>query len=89
MALGASRPEVLRLVVGRGMTLVILGLTAGTIAAFGFTRLIATLIYGVGPTDPLSFGAAALMLALAALSACLLPASRASRIDPAVALRHE
>ena len=89
MAMGAARREVLRLVVGRGMMLVSAGLLLGVAAALGLTRALATLLYGVAATDLLSFGAAALALAGVALGACLVPAARASRIDPAVALRNE
>jgi putative ABC transport system permease protein len=89
IALGANRPQVLRMVVGSGMGLVLIGLLLGTGAALALTRLIGTLLYGVTPSDPLTYGAAALTLAIAALMACLMPALRAARIDPAVTLRNE
>jgi predicted permease len=89
MALGAARSDVLKLVVGRGMALIGLGLALGAAAALGLTRLIGSLLYGVTSTDPMTFAAAALALAAVALAACLLPASRASRIAPAMALRNE
>jgi predicted permease len=89
IALGANRPQVLRMVVGSGMGLVAVGLLLGTGAALGLTRLIGTLLYAVTPSDPLTYGAAALTLASAALVACLMPAARAARIDPAVTLRNE
>jgi ABC-type antimicrobial peptide transport system permease subunit len=89
MALGASRRDVLRMVAGRGVALVTLGMLLGTAAALVLTRLMASLIYGVSSTDPLTFAAASGMLALVAIFACLAPASRATRIDPAVALRDE
>jgi ABC-type antimicrobial peptide transport system permease subunit len=89
VALGASRPEVLQMVVNDGMGLVIAGLAIGTCSALGLTRLIGTLLYGVSFSDPLTFAGAALTLAAAAFIACLIPASRATRIDPAVALRNE
>ncbi len=89
MALGAGRGEVLRMVVGNGMTLVVLGMLLGTAAALALTRMMATLIYDVSATDPISFGAAAGTLGAVALIACVVPASRASRIDPAAALRDE
>ncbi len=89
VALGASRAEVLRLVVGRGMTLVLAGVIVGTAAALALTRTVATLVYGISATDPWSFGAAAALLMAIAMVACLVPASRASRIDPSVALRNE
>jgi putative ABC transport system permease protein len=89
MALGAARSEVLGLVVRNGMRLIGIGLAIGIGAAFVLTSLIASLLYGVKPTDPLAFAAAAAALALVALVACLVPASRATRIAPASALRNE
>ena len=89
MALGAGRPAVLRMVARRGMALVALGMLLGTAAALALTRMMSTLIYGVSSTDPLTFAAAAGVLAALAIVACLLPASRAIRIDPAIALRDE
>jgi putative ABC transport system permease protein len=89
IALGANRPQVLRMVVGSGMGLVVVGLLLGTGAALALTRLIGTLLYGITPSDPLTYGAAVLTLASAALIACLMPALRAARIDPAVTLRNE
>ncbi|MBZ5724333.1 MAG: ABC transporter permease [Acidobacteriia bacterium] len=89
MALGAARADVLRMVVGRGMGLIAIGLGLGVAGALAFTRLIGSLLYGVTATDLTTFAAAALALAAVALAACLIPAARASRIDPAVALRNE
>jgi predicted permease len=89
MALGAARQDVLRMVVGSGMGLIALGLTLGAAAAFPLTKTIESLLYGVSLTDPVSFAAAALALAAVAFVACLLPASRATRIAPAAALRNE
>jgi putative ABC transport system permease protein len=89
VALGAARRDVLRLVVGRGMGLIVLGLALGAAAAVALSRLIATLLYGVTSSDVLSFAAAALVLAFVAFVACLVPASRATRIPPATALRNE
>jgi ABC-type antimicrobial peptide transport system permease subunit len=89
MALGAARGEVLRMVVGTGMALVAFGVLVGTAAALALTRLMATLVYDVSATDPVTFVGAAGTLGTVAMIACLLPASRASRIDPAVALRDE
>ncbi len=89
MALGAARSEVLRLVVRGGMTTVLLGLALGIGASIGLTRLLGTLLYGVTPTDVVTFGAAAIVLAAVALAACLIPAARATRISPATALRNE
>ena len=89
MARGAARADVLRMVVGRGMGLIAIGLGLGVAGALAFTRLIGSLLYGVTATDLTTFAAAALALAAVALAACLIPAARASRIDPAVALRNE
>jgi predicted permease len=87
MALGASRSEVLRMVLQQGLKLVILGLALGTIAAYFLTRLMTGILYAVPPGDPLTFAAVeAVLLAVAAL-ACLLPARRATAINPMVALR--
>ena len=89
MALGAARGEVLCMVAGSGMVLVGFGVLLGTGAALVLTRMMAALVYDVSATDPLTFAAAAGMLGTVAMIACLLPASRASRIDPAIALRDE
>jgi predicted permease len=89
MALGASRGHVLRLIVRGGLTFIVAGLTIGVVAAFGLTRLLSSLIYGVSATDPATFAAVATILAAVALLACLIPAMRATRIDPVVALRSE
>jgi putative ABC transport system permease protein len=89
VALGAARGDVLGLVVRRGMTLIAAGLALGIAGALVLSRVIATLLYGITARDSVSFVAAALMLALVALFACLIPASRAARIHPAVALRNE
>jgi ABC-type antimicrobial peptide transport system permease subunit len=89
MALGAASGDVLRMVVMQGIKLAAIGVAIGTIAALGVTRLVRDLIFGVTPTDPLTFvGVAALLMAVA-IAACLIPARRAMRVDPMVALRHE
>jgi putative ABC transport system permease protein len=89
MALGANRRDVLALVLGQGTRLTLLGITLGVMAALVVTRLMATLLYGVSATDPLTFTAVALLLAVVALAACYIPARRATRVDPIVALRYE
>jgi predicted permease len=89
MALGAERPDVLRLVVGQGMKLVALGLLLGLFGALATTQLLRSLLYGVGPTDPWTFGGVTLLLACVAFLACWLPARRATKVDPMIALRHE
>jgi putative ABC transport system permease protein len=89
MALGAGREEVRRLVVRQGMALVLAGIAVGLLLAFGGSRLLAGLLYGVRVTDPLTFVAVPGVLALVALAATWLPALRATRVDPIVALRTE
>jgi putative ABC transport system permease protein len=89
MALGASPSNVLKQVFLEGGRLAALGLVLGLFAALALTRLMASMLYGVKPTDPLSLGVAALLLALVALAACYIPARRATRVDPLVALRYE
>ena len=89
MALGAGRYEVLRLVVGQGAKMTLLGVALGLAAAMGLTRLMSDMLYGVSATDPLTFIAVALLLILVALAACYIPARRATKVDPMVALRHE
>lgn len=89
MALGAQTRDVLKLIVGRGMALVLIGMGIGLGAAFGSTRLMSGLLFGVSATDPLTFVAIPILLAGVALGACLLPARRAIKLDPMLALRHE
>ena len=89
ISLGASRGNVLRLVIGHGMALAIAGCAAGAAGALFLTRLMTRLLYGVRPTDPLTFGGVALLLMLIALLATYIPARRATRIDPIAALRCE
>ena len=87
MAIGASASDLLRLVMARGLALTAAGVAIGALAALQLTRLMDYLLYGVNPRDPLAFGFAFVVIAMASLTACGLPAWRATRIDPLQALR--
>jgi predicted permease len=89
VALGAQRADVLRVVLGEGAKMTAVGMVIGLLAAFGLTRLIAKLLFGVSTTDPLTLVAVSSLLALVAVAACYIPARRATRVDPIVALRYE
>ncbi len=89
MSLGAEPRDIMKLVVGQGMRLALLGVAVGIAASLAVTRLISTLLFGVNATDPLAFSLAAIALAMTALAACYLPARRATRVDPIVVLRFE
>jgi putative ABC transport system permease protein len=89
MALGAQAGDVLRMVIWRGMRLALIGVALGLAAALGLTRVMKTLLFNVSETDPATFGLIALLLLSVALTACYLPARRATKVDPLIALRHD
>jgi ABC-type antimicrobial peptide transport system permease subunit len=89
MALGARRADVVRLVVGEGMLTAAIGIVLGLGAAFLLTRLTASLLYGVGAYDPLSFGVVCIVIVTVSLAASFVPAYHATRVDPLAALRQE
>jgi len=89
MALGARSRDVLRMVLGHGLRLVAIGVVLGIAGALALTRFLAGQLYGVRPTDPFTFTAVTALLALVALAATWLPARRAARVDPMIALRNE
>jgi predicted permease len=89
VALGAQQRDVLKLVLGHGTRMALLGVAAGLLAALGLTRLMSNQLFGVSPHDPLTFSAVAALLMAVAIAACYIPARRAMRVDPIIALRHE
>ena len=89
MALGAQHRDVMRLVLGEGVKMALVGVAGGAAAALGLTRLMVNELFGVAPQDPLTFAAVAIVLTLVALLACYLPARHAVRVDPMVALRYK
>ena len=89
MALGAQRRDVVRMVLGEGLRVALLGVVVGIVAALGLTRLLTQMIFGVRTVDPLTFAGVAILLTFVAMVACYIPARRAMRVDPIVALRYE
>jgi putative ABC transport system permease protein len=89
VSLGASRADVVLLVVRQGIVLALIGSAAGIVGALGLSRLMKSLLYGVKPIDPLIFGGVTILLMIVAMAASYLPARRAMRVDPMIALRYE
>ena len=89
MALGAGKGDLLRLMIGRGLLLVAIGVAIGVAGSFALTRLLGTLLWGVTPTDPLTYAVVIIALATVAILACYLPSRRALGVDPAIVLRYE
>ena len=89
MALGAQRSDVLRLILGHGAKMALIGVAVGVVASLALTRLMANLLFGVSAYDPVTFLAVGCLLILVALAAAYIPARRAMRVDPVVALRYE
>jgi ABC-type antimicrobial peptide transport system permease subunit len=89
MALGAQRSDVLRMVLRDGVRMTLIGAAIGLAAALGLTHLMASMLFGVEPTDPVTFGGVAVLLCAIGLFACYIPARRAAKVDPMVALRYE
>jgi putative ABC transport system permease protein len=87
LALGAKRTDILRLVLGDGMKMTIVGVAIGLLAAFGLTRLMTKMLFGVSATDPTTFILISVLLMFVALLACYIPARRATKVDPLEALR--
>jgi len=89
MALGARQSDVLRQILGESMKMTVIGIFIGLLAALGLTRLMANMLFGVSATDPVTFVGVGAILAIVAMAACYVPARRAMRVDPIVALRCE
>jgi putative ABC transport system permease protein len=89
LALGAQKGDVLRMILRQGMRLTLIGITVGLAAAFVLTRFLSTLLHEVNDKDPMTFTAVALLVAVIALLACYIPARRATKVDPLIALRYE
>ena len=89
MALGAGQGQVLNLVLGQGLGIALIGIVLGIGGAFALSRVTSSLLYGVSPSDPLTYGAVAVVIALVATAACIVPSHRATRVDPLEAIRAE
>jgi putative ABC transport system permease protein len=89
IALGARKQDIFRMIVGHGMILSLIGVAIGVAASLMLTRFLSSLLYGVSSTDPLTFTSVVLILITVALAACSIPARRATRVDPMIALRYE
>jgi putative ABC transport system permease protein len=89
MALGAQRGDVLKMVIGQGLRLALIGVIVGLVLSFMATRFLSSLLYGVSAVDPVTFAVIPLLLTAVAVAACFIPARRATRIDPLIALRNE
>ena len=89
MALGAQQRSILKMVLEKGMNLVVLGIILGVSASYGLTRFLASQIWGISVTDPWTFASVVALVVLVGIAACLVPARRAATVDPLVALRYE
>jgi putative ABC transport system permease protein len=89
MAIGANRADVFKMILGHGMKLALIGVGVGLVGAFALTRLMATMLFGVEPTDAMTFGSIAALLIGIALLACYLPGLRATKVEPTISLRYE
>jgi putative ABC transport system permease protein len=89
MAIGARPRDVFRMIIGQGMLLAFLGVIFGLASAFALTRLMATMLFDIAPTDPVTFAAIAILLSAVALLACYIPGRRATKVDPMISLRYE